>query len=350
MNERERYLRTVEFREPDRIPCYIYLPPAVWYKYGEGLEKILLRYPRLFPYYKRGDFKKIKLSPAEQKGRWKDVWGVVWENIEEGLDSAPIEKEAPLKDWKNFKNYKLPDPLLFDQCGKKINWEKIKNQYKKAKKQGSLARGFLPHGFMYMRVYYLRGFSNFMMDIATKEPKLDQLIQMVLEYNLKLVNKWIDIGTEIIHFGDDLGAQNSLPISPDDWRQYFKPCYLKIFGRCRNARVYIHFHTDGHILEIIEDLIECGVDILNPQWRANGINEIAKLCKGRICIDIDLDRQEILPRGSSKDIKEHVREAITKLGSKKGGLILTAGIYPDVPLENIEMLCQAMERYAGYYS
>ena len=350
MNERERYLRTVEFRKPDRIICRAGITPATWYKYKEEVEKIVLKHPKLFPYYKKGDFKKMKLPRSSQKGRWKDVWGIVWENIEEGLDSAPVEKEAPLRNWENLKDYKVPDPLPFDRFGEKINWEERKNQLKRAKREGNLAMGELVHGFMYMWLYYLRGFSNFMMDVATREPKLDKLIQMVLEYNLKLVRKWIEIGAEIVVFGDDLGLQSSLPISPSDWRRYLKPLYAKIFGTCRDAGVYVYLHTDGHILEIIPDLIECGVNVLNPQWRGNGINQIAKLCKGNICIDMDLDRQKVLPYGNFKDIREHVKEAIIKLGSKEGGLMLIAGVYPDVPLGNIETLCQAMEEYSIYYS
>ncbi|MCD6318868.1 hypothetical protein J7M02_07370, partial [Candidatus Aerophobetes bacterium] len=98
------------------------------------------------------------------------------------------------------------------------------------------------------------------------------------------------------------------------------------------------------------DLIECGVSILNLQDKINGIDKIARLCKGKVCIEIDIDRQKILPYGSFKDIKDHVREVIMKLGSKKGGLSLIAGIYPDVPLDNIEVLCQIIEKYSTYYS
>jgi len=350
MNKRERYLRTIEFRKPDRIPCNVALPPATWHKYKEELEKIVLEHPKIFPHYKKGDFKKMKLSRAYQKGRWKDVWGIVWENIEEGLDSAPVEEEAPLKSWENLKNYKAPDPLLFDWFGEKIDWEKRKTQLRQAKKEGNLARGFLVHGFMYMWLYYLRGFTNLMMDVATGDSRLNQLIEMVLNYNLELVNKWIEMGAEIIYFGDDLGLQGSLPISPSDWRKYLKSCYAEMFSTCRNAGVYVYLHTDGHILEIIDDLIECKISVLNPQWRGNGIDQIAKLCRGKVCVDIDLDRQKVLPYGNFKEIKAHVREAVIKLGSKRGGLMLIAGVYPDVPLGNIEALCQAMEEYSVYYS
>jgi len=169
---------------------------------------------------------------------------------------------------------------------------------------------------------------------------------MVLNYNLRLVNKWIKIGAKIIYFGDDLGLQKSLPISPSHWRRYLKPCYAEIFGACREAGVYVYLHSDGHILEIIEDLVECGVNIINPQIRANGLEELEKVAQGKVCIHLDLDRQ-FFPFASRQEIRDHIWKAVETLESKKGGLMLHAECEPDVPLENIETICQVLEEVGG---
>lgn len=342
----QNYLRTIEFQDPEWIPCVVSIIPATWRKYGEGVEEIVLNHPKLFPGYKKGDFKRMKLNRSYQKGRWKDVWGIIWENIEEGLASAPVEAEAPLRNWEDLKNYSAPDPLLFDWFGEKIDWEERRKELEQTKKEGNLARGGLVHGFMYMWLYYLRGFSNFMMDIGTGEPKLNRLIEMVLEYNLKLVNKWIEVGAEAIYFGDDLGLQRSLPISPADWRKWLKPCYGKLFGTCREAGVYVYLHSDGHMLEIINDLIECGVNIINPQIRANGLEGFEKIAKGKVCIHLDLDRQ-LFPFARPNEINRHIREAVSRLNSEEGGLMLHAECEPDVPLRNIEAICEVLEELGG---
>ena len=338
----ENFLRAVEFRYPGWIPCTVSILPATWIRYGGELEKIVLEHFNLSPDYKKGDFKKMKLSRAYQKGRWKDVWGIVWENIEEGLDSVPVEKEAPLRNWEDLENYKAPSPLFFDWFGEEIDWEERKKLFEEAKKEGNLAYGSLVHGFMYMWLYYLRGFTNLMMDIASEDSRLNQVIEMVLNYNLKLVNKWIETGTEIIYFGDDLGHQKSLPISPSDWRRYLKPCYAKIFGACQDGEVYVRLHSDGHILEIIEDLIECGVNIINPQIRANSLEGLEKVAKGKVCIDVCLDRQ-LFPFASRQEIRNHIWKVVKILSSKEGGLMLHAECGPDVPLESIETICQVLE-------
>ena len=87
--------------------------------------------------------------------------------------------------------------------------------------------------------------------------------------------------------------------------------------------------------------------MLNPQVRANGLEGLVRECKGR-CADLDLDRQ-LFPFATPAQIDAHVREVVEKLGAPEGGLWLTAECADDVPLENIEAICQALERYRGYY-
>ena len=84
-----------------------------------------------------------------------------------------------------------------------------------------------------------------------------------------------------MYFGDDLGMQASLPMSPEKWRQYLKPCFAQIYKPVRDAGHYVYMHTDGHIVEIIPDLIDCGVNVLNPQVGANGLENLARACKGK---------------------------------------------------------------------
>lgn len=341
----ENYLRTVNFQNPRWIPCSVSIMPATWRKYREALEEIILRHPKIFPDYRKGsiDFDAIN-DPGYRKGRFRDSWGCVWENIEEGLEGIVVE--SPLDDWEKFNNYTPPDPLTQGERGEKLDWERIKEILRGRKIRGELATGGLRHGFMYMRLYYLRGFENFMIDIATEDPRLEKLIDMVLEYNIKLIKKWIEVGAEFLYFGDDLGNQDRLPINPEKWRKYLKPCYKKMFSLCRENNVYVYFHSDGHILEIIDDLIECGINVLNPQVRANTIDGLVKTAKGKVCINLDLDRQ-LFPFATPKEIKEHIEEAVAKLNDPSGGLMLTAECEPDVPLENIETICKTLEKVGG---
>jgi hypothetical protein len=91
------------------------------------------------------------------------------------------------------------------------------------------------------------------------------------------------------------------------------------------------------------------VNIINPQIRANGLDNLIQVCKGKVCVDLDLDRQ-MFPFCDSTDIDEHVHEVVAKLGAPEGGLMLTAECGPDVPLENIDAICRALDKYRSYYS
>jgi len=97
-------------------------------------------------------------------------------------------------------------------------------------------------------------------------------------------------------------------------------------------------------------MIDGGVDVINLQDLVNGIDWIAANLKGKVCVDLDIDRQSITVRGTPDQIDAYIRDVVKKLGSKKGGLSLVYGLYPGVPKENIVALMDALERYAFYYS
>ena len=106
-------------------------------------------------------------------------------------------------------------------------------------------------------------------------------------------------------------------------------------------------HTDGMIYEIIPDLKECGVDMINPQFRANGLDNLERVCKGKIAVDLDLDRQ-LFPFATPSQIDDHVREAVEALYLPQGGLALKAEIGYEVPLENVAAIFDSLRKYRHY--
>jgi hypothetical protein len=341
MTNRENYLRSVEFRNPEWIPCRISFPMATWSKYRERLHALVSKHPAIFgraPKRMNYDDFGIQVEGVP----WRDEWGCVWHFPINGLDGQVVDH--PLEDWSSLPSYVAPDPL------KARDWERLERDFKLAKEGGELASDGPPHGSMFMRLHYLRGFSNLMLDFAKEHPLLQDLIAMVRDYNVTFVEKLVECGADMISFGDDLGNQDRLPISPKVFRRDLVPAYRDIFRSARDAGVHVYFHSDGHILEVMEDLARTGVTVINPQSRANGVEEIRKACFGKFCVDLDVDRQVVLPYGTVGDVHRHVEDVVLKLGSRRGGLWILAGCYPDTPLENIEALCRAMEEYQRYYS
>ena len=184
-----------------------------------------------------------------------------------------------------------------------------------------------------------------MIDIGTDDPHLPRLIEMLTEYEMKLVGKSLEIGVDAIGFHTDIGTQKALMISPAKFRKYIKPMFKKIFTTCRDAGTHVLLSSDGCLLEIVDDLVECGVSRHDPQLRANTLEGIEKVYKGKMCINLDLDRQ-MFPFCKPEDIREQVKEAVERLSTPEGGLMIFGEIRDeDIPLENIEALCQAFEEF-----
>jgi len=332
------YLKAARWEKPDWIPAQVSLLPATWRKYREDLEAIVKNHPRFFPWYSGKVDYDYAGPPSYRKGTYVDHWHCVWENVEEGLEGMVVGH--PLLDWEALEEFQ---PLAIPPDDDPI-WDQYRRSFQAQKERGNLATGGMEHGFIYMRLYYLRGFENFMLDVAMRDPRLTRLRDMILEYNLGMVKKQLQLGAEQMSFGDDLGTQTSLPISPKDCRFYIMPAYAAIFGVCREAGAIVRLHSDGHILPIIEDLVECGVDIFNPQIGANDLQTLVKLCKNRVCVDLDLNRQ-FFPFATPAQIRDHVKKAIDAFSPDDGALMLTAECAPDVPLENIVAICEAFEEY-----
>jgi len=341
MTPRENYLRALEFRKPEWIHCSVSFSPITWRTYRENLEEVVLRHPLIFRDYKKGDINFDELpAPTFKKGYYRDSWGCLWYNVHDGLEGQVVEN--PMTDWKALDSYRVPDPLSKQDYGDR-DWEKVRKDVEERKKEGRLTIGNGER--LFDRLYFLRGFENLMIDFATDDPHLPRLIEMLLDYEMKLVNKWLEIGVDVMYFHTDIGTQNALMISPAKFQKYIKPMFKKIFTTCRKAGSHVALSSDGCLLEIVDDLVECGVSMHDPQLRANTLEGIARAYKGKMCINLDLDRQ-MFPFCSPEDIKQQVKEGVEKLNSPQGGLMIQAGIFgADVPLENIEAICRAFEEF-----
>ena len=118
----------------------------------------------------------------------------------------------------------------------------------------------------------------------------------------------------------------------------------------RDAGIAIQMLSDGDIRLLVDDLIDSGVQSINLQDLINGIDWIADRFRGKVCVDLDIDRQKITPHGTPKMIEDLIYEEITKIATPQGGLALTYGLYPGVPIENVKALMDALEKYIYIFS
>lgn len=353
MTDRENRLRAARFEKPERIPVSFGMSGACLAHYPlDELLGLKEAHQLLFPGYRKPENPKPPtiedFAPHHRVGvPYTDSWGCVWETAENGITGAVVEH--PLDDWAKFDNFQPPSPEEHDGWGP-IDWNDIREKKAKAKENGDLAGGRLRHGHTFLTLTYIRGYENLIFDMIDEHPKLPELIEMVETFNAGLVKRYLDIGVEWMNYPEDLGMQVGPMLGPDQFRKYIKPSYQRLIAPAQEAGCVIHMHSDGDIRQLAADLFDAGIEVINLQDTVNGIDWIEDNLKGKHCVNLDIDRQNVTRFGTPKQIDDHVRHAAETLGSPEGGLMMMYGLYPGVPLENVEALMDAMEKYSTHFS
>jgi uroporphyrinogen decarboxylase len=197
-------------------------------------------------------------------------------------------------------------------------------------------------GSFFEQAWALRGLEQFMLDIvmepAIPEYIMDRILEVHLE-NLKTVLELAGDRLDMVYTYDDVATQNSLLISPKAWRELIKPRHQKILDLIHSYNKPAMYHCDGAVAPLIPELIEMGVDVLNPiQPDAKGMDPATlKADYGRqLTFHGGVDIIKTLPRGTTEQVKTEVRARVELLG-QGGGYIMCSShhIQPDTPLENI---------------
>ncbi len=342
-------LKAIRFQKPERIPVFFGINGSVWAHYDHGaLQDLMEAHPYLFPNFKRTETVRPNLRPWQKAGQpYTDVWGCVWETSEDGITGTVTGH--PLQTWDDFENYTPPDPAKTD--GRMpVDWARQEADFRRRRKQNGLAGAGLYHGHTFLRLVDIRGYENLMYDMADGEPGLDALVEMVEAVNLDVLRRMVSWGPDWVGYPEDLGMQIGPMISPEHFRRYIKPSYSRMMAIAREAGLPVHMHSDGDIRHLLPDLLGAGVVCINLQDLVNGIDWIRDNLKGRVCIDLDIDRQKVVRFGTPRDIHDLILREVRELGSPEGGLMLRVDMYYGVPLENIAALMDALEQYSTYWS
>ncbi len=331
----DRQVIRVIHREGDgTVPARVVINPIIWDAAPDYFTALLAETPDVSVTVARD-------PQRAEKSQRTDAWGCRWQYPGHYLSGQVVSH--PLDDWAKWRTYRPPDPRDY------TDWDQARREVARARQEGKLTLGHVEHGFFYLRLTYLRGFENLMLDIAGRRPELHELIALVADYWAEVVRRWVEIGVDIVIFGDDLGHQNSLPMHPDRWRELVLPTYRRLFALCREHGVEVYLHTDGYIVDIIPDLIAAGVTVLNPQDLVNGLERLQQKAKGKVGLDLDIDRQRITAFGTPAEIREHIARCVRVLGSPHGGLMLIYGAYPGTPPQNVGAVIRAMQEYHAWW-
>lgn len=192
--------------------------------------------------------------------------------------------------------------------------------------------------------WHLAGMEKYLIGMAMEEDWATALDQRVEEWTTGLALCLADAGVDALWFGEDLGSQTSMLISPQQWRARYKPRHKRIIDRVKaaNPGIIVIMHSDGAVAPLIDDFIELGIEVYNPvqpNVRGSDPEELARKYGGRINFFGGIDQQVLLPRGDKAAISEEIRRRAAILGAHGGYLIAPAHILQaDVSVDTVEHL------------
>ncbi len=196
--------------------------------------------------------------------------------------------------------------------------------------------------------WYLRGMENLMMDMLSEDPMADCLLDRVTDIALSRALLYAHAGVDILFLGDDIGMQKTIMMSQETYRTWLKPRLTKIIKAVKevNPNIIIFYHTCGFVTPLIPDLIEAGIDVLNPvQPECMDFAEIYEKFGDKLAFHGTIGTQTTMPLGTA----EEVREVVTRnLNIAKNGKLFVAPTHllePDVPWENIEAYVAACREF-----
>ena len=346
MTNRENFFAAMSHQEPERIPFSL--------KLCEELEREFEQKYHTKDYlsYYECPIVPVKINPTKRlqdfspyfQGMGYDYyneWGV---GFRIGSSSyhfrqfvSPMQSfETPKQVWE----FPLPD-ILED-----YRWEGVKERIEQLKKEDKITMNTSGcHIDIFEPAWYLRGMENLLADMLTDEEMAEACLERMCQIKCQMAKRCAEVGFDVIVFGDDVATQRGMMMSRELWRKWLKPRLSRVIQSARevNPKVLCYYHSDGDVREIIEDLIEIGVDILNPV-QPECMDPIA--VKEQYGLQVSfwgtIGTQTTMPFGTPEEVRNKTLEMKEKVG-KGGGLVLapTHLLEPEVPWENIEAFVRA---------
>ena len=335
MDSRQRVYRAIEMTGPDRVPVMHGTLPGAIARHGQALEDLYRRYPEDVVNVGEATFGEFG---SEVGTASRDPWGCLW--VRRSDEHKGQVTYHPLADWDALADYRPPD-----LAGDEIIDAVARRLEANADEKYTVAEAYT----FWQRIYYLHGFKATVTDLLLEPERMARLRDMVLDVLLRRLQRLGDLHQlDGVRFCEGWGTQRALLIRPRLWREFFKPAYAKMFDVVRRSGKHVWVHCYGMIEEIIPDLVEIGVDVLNPQLSCMNRQRLRRLILGRLCLLGDVDRQRTLPRGTPEEVRAVVRADIDTFASPAGGLIAHGKVAGDMPLANIEAMLDEMVCYGTH--
>jgi uroporphyrinogen decarboxylase len=290
-----------------------------------------------------------RVQPPGSRGTFVDELGVTWKPVEfEGgfyweQATYPL-REATIGD---LDSYPWPDP------NDPWRYEGVAEEAERLYRETPYAlMGDCGYKSLWEPTFVLLGFERALIDLVADEAFVTAVLERLFEIVSTVTRRFLELTgpyLSVVRTADDLATQESLLMSPATYRKVIKPFHERYFALIReHTDAKIFYHSDGNVVDLLDDLIEIGVDVLNPvQVAALPDPESVKQRFGdRLAFWGGIDTQATLPRGTPADVRAEVALRIRQFGAGGGYVVAPVhNIQADVPPENIVAMCEAAREH-----
>ena len=349
---RDRWLALLAGNSPGQVLCDYWSTAEV----TDRLRKELACASDRALFERLGIDKLVLLGPTHALARedtWHtpslwSIWHVEVTNISYGdglgtYEEAATNPMAKAETAADVERFDWPDPALFDIEGMRA---------KCAEWQGyPILGGCYEPFYLYCR---LRGMEQALTDLALNPEVAEAALERIYYFHESVIRRTLEAAKgliDVIYVAEDLGTQATLLMSPASFRRFLKPWMRKMIDLAHSYGAKVMHHDDGAIRPLLPDLIELGIDILNPiQWRCKGMGreELARDFGKSLIFHGGVDNQQTLPFGTPDDVKREVADNIRIFRQAKGYVVAPChNLQPNTPTANILALYEAVHEAAA---
>ncbi len=325
MTSRERVIHALMHEAVDRAPRDLWVAPAVEMFHADEVAEMRFRYPSdiIRPEFRWPRGVRAKGDPGEV-GEHTDAWGCIWQVFRRGMPGEVTGH--PLADLAQIATYHPPWELL-----EKANLSTV------GRSCAATPRFVLAWSDVrpFERLQLLHGPAATRAELASPGRALRDLLAMLHDFSCREIEMWASTDVDGVAFADNWGSTHSLVIPRQVWRDLFKPLYRRYCEILRLRDKFVFFRYGGNVAEILEDLVEIGVDAVNVDLFLTDLDVLAEKLRGRITFWGEIDRQRILPFGTPGEVRTAVGRVRAALDQGRGGVIARCEWGPGVPFRNV---------------
>jgi len=330
MTARTEALDAIAHRQPARVPYDIRFT-------GEARRKMA-------EFYGDADFEekldncltiaRLDTRREVESNIWRDEFGVLWDRSRDKDIGVVVNR---LITPETIADYHFPDPddpAIYAQYPAAV-----------ARREDTIVVAKLSYN-LFERAWSLVGMENLLMHMMTEKQFVHELLDRIMQYFLRVIDRSLDRGVDGIYFGDDWGTQTGVLMGPKLWREFILPRIREMFARVKARDGLVFLHCCGKVQELFPDLIDCGLDVFNPfQPEVMDVVEMKRLYGDRLTFYGGISTQRTLPLGTVEQIRAEVERLIAEVGTGGGLIVSPAHAIPaDAKPENVAAMIEVLQK------